>query len=140
MRQISVIILVLCLAVPGALAAKPSPEKQIEIFFDSLRKAGSDGAIKFLTADTLLFAQKSALLSNTRVQFDAAMAIYGSPTRYEISRTDQLSASLIRISLISFHDNGMPLFWSFTFLKNRDQWEALAFSFNDEFTKVFPLN
>lgn len=122
----------------SSYAEKAAPEKQIDIFFESLRVGGADGAFNFLISDSLLGSQKGGQMEAVKVQFDGILRIYGKASRFEIGRNERLSDSLLRIRGMSFHNDGIPLFWNFVFLKRNGQWEVLNFSFNDDVTKVFP--
>jgi hypothetical protein len=136
MRYLLIIGLVLSFC--ACSHAEPaSPEKQMDAFFDSLRKEGPRTAVDHLIEGTLLKQQKGMQIEAIIPQFEAALKIYGSVDRIESVDEKKFGESFVRYRLITYHTSDAPMFWQFTFFRAKTGWQVYTFSFNDQFGAVF---
>lgn len=136
MRYILIIGLVLSVCACSQ-AEPPSPEKQMDSFFETLKKEGPRVAVDHLIEGTLLKQQKGMQVEALIPQFEAALKIYGGVDRIERVDEKKFGESFVRYRLITYQTSDAPLFWQFIFFRGKTGWQVYIFSFNDQFGAVF---
>jgi hypothetical protein len=135
--QIVIIITACCLCAAAAESKESKePTAQVEGLVQRLESGKTEGVFVDFFAGSLVAEQKEMQVRAMDAQAKAAFEIYGKPTDYELTETNKMGNSLVRIKWITKHKNGVPLFWNGLFYRRNDKWEPLSVVFFDDPTKA----
>ena len=128
-------ILALFLA-PISIANEGSPIHQISKLIDHLKSDDTSTALQTFFSDSLMTLQKPEQIRAMDAQAQGAWQFYGAPTEFEISDTQEIGDSLMRVRWLTKHNDEIPLFWNVLFYRRHDKWEPLNIIFFDDPVKA----
>jgi hypothetical protein len=120
--QIVIFVTACCLCAAAAAESK-EPAAQVENLVKRLESAKTEGVFVDFFAGSLVAQQKETQVRAMDAEAKSAFEFYGKTTGYEITETNKMGSSLVRIKWITKHKDGVPLFWNGLFYRRNDRWE-----------------